>query len=116
MKFPTDVQGWSIVSDIQPCEVWSSYKINTRLQFSESFISLQIHRMEVDLPILTPDLDYSKALTYPPKRLLSISPPPAEMGLSYSTDCPLLISGFSEKVEFTLKLRPRSYMPSMMEG
>ena len=83
---------------------------------NESFISLQIHRVEVDFPILTPHLDYSKALTYPPKRLLTISPPPAEVGLPHSNDCPLLISGFSEKVQFTLKLRPRPYMPSMMEG
>ena len=90
--------------------------MNTRLQFSESFISLQIHRMEVDLPILTPDLDYSKALTYPPKRLLSISPPRAEVGLPHSNDCLLLISGFSEKVQFTLKLRPCPYMPSVMKG
>ena len=80
------------------------------------FISLQIHRVEVDFPILTPHLDYSKALTYPPKRLLTISPPPAEVGLPHSNDCPLLISGFSEKVQFTLKLRPRPYKPSMMEG
>ena len=83
---------------------------------NESFISLQIDRKEVDVPILTPDLDYSTALTYPPKRLLTISPPPAEVGLPYSNDCLLLFSGFSEKVQFTLKLRPRPYMLSMMEG
>ena len=81
-----------------------------------TFIYLQIQRMEVDLPNLTPNLDYTTALTYPPKRLLTISPPPAQVGLSHSKDCPLSIYGFSEKVQFTLQLKPRPYMQVVMEG
>ena len=77
-------------------------------------IHLQIPREEVDLPILTPTLDYTIACTYPPKILLTISPPSAEVGLSHSSHCKLQISGFVEKVQFTLRLRPPPHVQVMM--
>ena len=77
-------------------------------------IYLQIPREEVDLPILTPTLDYTIACTYPPKILLTISPPSAEVGLSHSSHCKLQISGFVEKVQFTLRLRPPPHVQVMM--
>ena len=77
---------------------------------------LQIRRMEVDLPNSNPNLDYTTALTYPPKCQLTISPPPANVGLPYTNDCPLLICGFSEKVQFTLQPRPRPYNYASCDG
>ena len=68
----------------------------------------------MDLPVLTPTLDYTIACTYPPKILLTISPPTAEVGVSHSSHCKLKISGFVEKVRFTLRLRPPPHVQVMM--
>ena len=68
----------------------------------------------MDLPNLTPTDDYTTACTYPPKILLTISPPLAKVGLPYSSHCELQISGFVEKIRFTLRLRPPSHVQVMM--
>ena len=68
----------------------------------------------MDLPILTPTLDYTIACTYPPKILLTISPPLAEVGVAHSSHCKLKVSGFVEQVQFTLRLRPPPHVQVMM--
>lgn len=73
-----------------------------------NFVYLQILKEEVDLPILFPEQDYFHTLIYPPKLLLTISPPAAKVGLPYSSHCQISIDGFIEEVQFTLRLRPPS--------
>ena len=63
----------------------------------------QISEEAVDIPISKPDADYTTVCTYPPKRLLTITPPPAEVVLRH---CQLRIHGFTKEVKFTLQLTP----------
>ena len=99
--------GWKIIPDVQPCEVWSSCTI---IRLSTNLLSgclslylQQISKEAVDLPISNPDAGYTIARTYPPKILLTISPPTDSVGFRV---CQLPISGFTKEVKFTLQLNP----------
>ena len=67
----------------------------------------QISKEAVDLPISKPDADYAIARTYPPKILLTISPPADKIDFRF---CQLPISGFTKEVKFTLQLNPSLHM------
>ena len=75
---------------------------------SSNFFCLQIPKEEVDLPNLRPNVDYTNAVEYPPKLVLTVSTSAAEVGLPYSSNCQISVIGFIEDVQFSLRLRPSS--------
>ena len=86
------------------------YGVHVELRLSRNLVDdclslylQQISKEAVDLPISNPDAGYTIARTYPPKILLTISPPTDSVGFRV---CQLPISGFTKEVKFTLQLNP----------
>ena len=79
----------------------STNLLSTITEWNLSLYFQQISKDAVDLPISKPDADYTIALTYPPKILLTISPLAAKVDFRF---CQLPISGFTKEVKFTLQL------------